>query len=454
MGFASEMIVGSVMLLLLSVAVGEKPEWPPQALATWSWVYLIVFGSLLAFNAYMVLLSRVSAALASSYTFVNPVIALALGIWLGGESVTRFEWAAAGVITAGVVLLVLGRANEGDTLMKTLRAILTFHRRAALVLIPSRSGELERRSSAATVAADPRARRATVGGLQGADDSTAAVERELAAFDSGSARRRSVSLIAIPLANPAGATLEFPPSGAAYREHPESHALWRFIGAHAPDDVLIAGDDRAALGAALAAHAPADVGKVPFRSWSASESIADLDAADIGASDARREIERRLARSPRELAEELRVWQQLIVTTSSHQCSRLKLGGRPVRALTGRTRRRQAALGGRTRSHGGPSCSRARGQSADRYPALVRNRDGFRERPDAESMPYATSSATPVFMGSTIVAQAGMTQVLRSRGAAYRVHAADRFACGRALSPPAGRTRLGVVATPRRSASR
>jgi drug/metabolite transporter (DMT)-like permease len=109
MGFASEMICGSVMLLAISAAIGEQPEWPPQPLAAWSWVYLIVFGSLLAFNAYMVLLSRVSAALASSYTFVNPVIALALGIWLGGEIVTGFEWAAAGVITAGVILLVLGR---------------------------------------------------------------------------------------------------------------------------------------------------------------------------------------------------------------------------------------------------------------------------------------------------------------------------------------------------------
>ena len=109
MGFASEMLVGSVLLLIVAAAVGERPEWPPQPLAAWSWVYLIVFGSLLAFNAYMVLLSRVSAALASSYTFVNPVIALALGIWLGGETVTAFEWAAAAVITAGVVLLVLGR---------------------------------------------------------------------------------------------------------------------------------------------------------------------------------------------------------------------------------------------------------------------------------------------------------------------------------------------------------
>jgi drug/metabolite transporter (DMT)-like permease len=109
MGFASEMLCGSVVLLLLAAAVGEEPQWPPQPLATWSWIYLIVFGSLLAFNAYMVLLSRVSAALASSYTFVNPVIALALGIWLGGETVTGFEWAAAAVITAGVVLLVMGR---------------------------------------------------------------------------------------------------------------------------------------------------------------------------------------------------------------------------------------------------------------------------------------------------------------------------------------------------------
>ena len=109
MGFASEMLCGSVLLLVVAAAVGEVPEWPPQPLAAWSWLYLIVFGSLLAFNAYMVLLGRVSAALASSYTFVNPVIALALGIWLGNETVSGFEWLAAGVITMGVVLLVLGR---------------------------------------------------------------------------------------------------------------------------------------------------------------------------------------------------------------------------------------------------------------------------------------------------------------------------------------------------------
>jgi drug/metabolite transporter (DMT)-like permease len=111
MGFASEMLCGSVLLLLIAGAAGERAEWPPQPLAAWSWAYLVLFGSLLAFNAYMVLLGRVSAALASSYTFVNPVIALALGISLGGEVVTAFEWAAAAVITAGVVLLVVGRQS-------------------------------------------------------------------------------------------------------------------------------------------------------------------------------------------------------------------------------------------------------------------------------------------------------------------------------------------------------
>jgi drug/metabolite transporter (DMT)-like permease len=112
MGFASEMLCGSVILLALSALIGEQPQWPPQTRAAASWVYLVVFGSLLAFNSYMVLLGRVSPALASSYTFVNPVIALALGIWLGGETVTPFEWGASAVIVLGVVLLVLGRASH------------------------------------------------------------------------------------------------------------------------------------------------------------------------------------------------------------------------------------------------------------------------------------------------------------------------------------------------------
>lgn len=109
MGFASEMICGGLVLLGLSWAVGEQAVWPPTPAAAAAWLYLVVFGSLIAFNAYMVLLARASAGLASSYTFVNPVIAMLLGVALAGETVTPFEWAAVAVVLAGVVLLVAGR---------------------------------------------------------------------------------------------------------------------------------------------------------------------------------------------------------------------------------------------------------------------------------------------------------------------------------------------------------
>jgi drug/metabolite transporter (DMT)-like permease len=107
MGFASEMICGGLVLLAMSATHGEAPPWPPQPVAVAAWFYLVVFGSLIAFNAYMVLLARASAAVASSYTFVNPVIAMLLGVAVLGEVVTGFEWLAAAVVLVGVVLLFM-----------------------------------------------------------------------------------------------------------------------------------------------------------------------------------------------------------------------------------------------------------------------------------------------------------------------------------------------------------
>lgn len=108
-GYASQMLVGGLLLLALSAVLGERPSSQPDARAWASWVYLVLAGSLVGFSAYMVLLQRTSTALASSYSFVNPVIGLLLGVLLGGEVVSGFEWAAAGVVCAGVVLLLLGR---------------------------------------------------------------------------------------------------------------------------------------------------------------------------------------------------------------------------------------------------------------------------------------------------------------------------------------------------------
>lgn len=111
-GFASEMLCGGAALLAVSLLLGEQPQWPPQPLATAAWLYLVVAGSLIAFSAYLYLLAHASPALATSYAFVNPVIALLLGVLLAGEVVSAAEWGACAVILAGVVLILRGKGKS------------------------------------------------------------------------------------------------------------------------------------------------------------------------------------------------------------------------------------------------------------------------------------------------------------------------------------------------------
>jgi len=109
MGYASEMVMGGAILLIMSVIHQER--WPvavtPKALG--SFIYLIVFGSWVAFNAYMVLLERVRPALALSYTFINPIIGVALGIVLANETFTFLEAVAAFIILIGLIIALTGR---------------------------------------------------------------------------------------------------------------------------------------------------------------------------------------------------------------------------------------------------------------------------------------------------------------------------------------------------------
>jgi drug/metabolite transporter (DMT)-like permease len=109
MGYASEMLAGGCVLTVLALFRHEHPVWPVQPLALGSWIYLISFGSWIAFSAYMYLLDNASSVLASSYTFVNPVIGMMLGVSFNREQVSSFEWLAVGVILVGVTLLICGR---------------------------------------------------------------------------------------------------------------------------------------------------------------------------------------------------------------------------------------------------------------------------------------------------------------------------------------------------------
>jgi drug/metabolite transporter (DMT)-like permease len=111
MASAAQMLAGGVVLLMVSALQGET--WP-QTISQKSWgamLFLVVLGSLVAYSAYQYLLKTVRPLVASSNTFVNPVVAFIVGIWFANEHVTTTEFIALGVILVGV-FLVLSASNK------------------------------------------------------------------------------------------------------------------------------------------------------------------------------------------------------------------------------------------------------------------------------------------------------------------------------------------------------
>jgi len=287
-----------------------------------------------------------------------------------------------------------------------------------------------------------------VGGLDGDDATAAAVRAAIASYDKLRARDRAFNLLAVPVANPERAPLEFPPTGIAYREHSESHALWRWIGTHGPDLVLIAGTNGAggatgssaasaggaassnaasasgasadALAAALSGQPVAGIGKIPSRRWTSPDELRTLRAADVPMSEAHRELARRAARSPRALAEELAQhyghdfdppWYIGAIAL----IARIKLGQiDDVRRIV------EPYVDGTKNSLAQPSSlvlgghivftELARRTRDPRYVAAVRKVGDLGFEPDGqmkESMPYHQEFSDSIFMGTAIVAQAG-----------------------------------------------
>jgi len=118
MSAGSQMLLGGIMLLAVSALIGELTPHPRISLqAFWAIAYLIIAGSLIAYTAYTWLLDRLSATRIASYAYVNPVIALALGAWLGGEELTARTIGGAALVLASVVLL-LGNFSSRRTSSK------------------------------------------------------------------------------------------------------------------------------------------------------------------------------------------------------------------------------------------------------------------------------------------------------------------------------------------------
>jgi len=112
---ALQMLAGGVLLGGASGLAGEWSRFSPSLVSgrsVASVAYLVVFGSLVAFTAYIWLLRAASPALVSTYAFVNPVVAVFLGWLLADEEVGLRTLVAAAVIVAAVVLITLGESRR------------------------------------------------------------------------------------------------------------------------------------------------------------------------------------------------------------------------------------------------------------------------------------------------------------------------------------------------------
>lgn len=109
MNTATQMLCGGGMLTLGAQLAGERLPASPGAGATLALLYLIVFGSLVAFSAYLYLLEHVRPLLATSYAYVNPPVAVLLGAAFAGEAVHAGDLLAMAIILAGVALITLTR---------------------------------------------------------------------------------------------------------------------------------------------------------------------------------------------------------------------------------------------------------------------------------------------------------------------------------------------------------
>jgi drug/metabolite transporter (DMT)-like permease len=109
MAAASQQVMGGAALFVVGFARGERlpAVWTFDAI--WSVAYLVILGSFVAFTAYSWLLRNARPALATSYAFVNPPLAVVLGAALGAERVDTATFLATPLIVAAIVLVVIGR---------------------------------------------------------------------------------------------------------------------------------------------------------------------------------------------------------------------------------------------------------------------------------------------------------------------------------------------------------
>jgi drug/metabolite transporter (DMT)-like permease len=112
MNTAAQMLCASVALLLVGYAGGEHLPAHPTLQATLALAYLAVFGSIIAFSAYLYVLKHARPALATSYAYVNPPVAVLFGVLLAGEHVGPYDLAGMAIILVGVGAITLAKQKR------------------------------------------------------------------------------------------------------------------------------------------------------------------------------------------------------------------------------------------------------------------------------------------------------------------------------------------------------
>lgn len=117
LGSAMQMLCGGVLLMTMAVARGDATRalaaaHAPPAHAAWALLYLVVFGSLIGFTAYLWLMQHAAPAAVATYAYVNPVVAVVLGWAFGGEALSARTVVAAAIIVGAVALITIGRRQR------------------------------------------------------------------------------------------------------------------------------------------------------------------------------------------------------------------------------------------------------------------------------------------------------------------------------------------------------
>jgi drug/metabolite transporter (DMT)-like permease len=112
MASAVQMFTGGLLVLAVGFISGEHIPDHPSLLAMGALAYLTVFGSLLGYTAYTYLLKNVRPALATSYSYVNPALAVFLGVWFANELITITRAIAMLIILCSVVLVIAGQMRH------------------------------------------------------------------------------------------------------------------------------------------------------------------------------------------------------------------------------------------------------------------------------------------------------------------------------------------------------